>query len=62
MPHTAPCPHGVPLFAPLNTSPQPRPPSPSQVTLFVYLNTLPEGVGHTEFPQIGLSVRPSSSP
>jgi len=30
------------------------------VTLFVYLNTLPEGVGHTDFPQIGLSVRPRS--
>ena len=29
------------------------------VTLFVYLNTLPEGVGHTEFPAIDLSVRPS---
>lgn len=23
-----------------------------------YLNTLPEGQGHTEFPEIGLSVRP----
>ena len=50
------------LFVPLSTSRQPRPPSPSQVTLFVYLNTLPEGVGHTDFPQLGLSVRPSSSP
>lgn len=28
------------------------------VTIFVYLNTLPKGVGHTEFPQLGLSVRP----
>eukprot|EP00962_Isochrysis_galbana_P038837 scaffold13851_cov124-Isochrysis_galbana.AAC.1 len=28
------------------------------VTIFVYLNTLPNGVGHTEFPQLGLSVRP----
>ena len=35
-------------------------PNPNQVTLFVYLNTLPEGVGHTDFPQIGLSVRPRS--
>jgi hypothetical protein len=26
--------------------------------MFVYLNTLPHGVGHTEFPQLGLSVRP----
>jgi hypothetical protein len=34
--------------------------NPNQVTLFVYLNTLPEGVGHTDFPQIGLSVRPRS--
>ena len=32
------------------------------VTLFVYLNTLPEGVGHTEFPQIGLSVRARHAP
>ena len=30
------------------------------MTLFVYLNTLPEGVGHTDFPQINLSVRPRS--
>jgi len=30
------------------------------VTLFVYLNTLPDGVGHTEFPTVGLSVRPRS--
>ncbi|KAL1508006.1 hypothetical protein AB1Y20_007604 [Prymnesium parvum] len=30
------------------------------VTIFVYLNTLPEGVGHTRFPYIGLSVRPRS--
>ncbi len=28
------------------------------VTLFVYLNTLPEGEGHTEFPELGISVRP----
>ena len=27
-------------------------------TLFVYLNTLPEGMGHTEFPRLDLSVRP----
>ena len=30
------------------------------VTLFLYLNTLPEGVGHTHFPYINLSVRPRS--
>ncbi len=28
------------------------------VTFFVYLNTLPEGQGHTEFPALNLSVRP----
>jgi prolyl 4-hydroxylase len=28
------------------------------VTLFVYLNTIPEGHGHTEFPELGLSVKP----
>lgn len=28
------------------------------VTIFVYLNSLPLDVGHTEFPQLGLSVRP----
>jgi len=28
------------------------------VTIFVYLNTLPEGQGHTEFPVLGLSVKP----
>ena len=28
------------------------------VTIFVYLNTLPEGQGHTEFPLLGLSVKP----
>ena len=27
-------------------------------TIFVYLNSLPEGQGHTEFPGIGLSVTP----
>jgi prolyl 4-hydroxylase len=27
-------------------------------TLFLYLNTLPEGQGHTEFPALGLSVKP----
>lgn len=30
------------------------------VTIFVYLNTLPEGIGHTHFPLINLSVRPRS--
>ena len=29
-------------------------------TLFVYLNTLPEGEGHTEFPVLGLSVQPQA--
>jgi hypothetical protein len=29
-------------------------------TLFVYLNTLPEGQGHTEFPDLGLSVQPKA--
>ena len=28
------------------------------VTFFIYLNTLPEGQGHTEFPALNLSVRP----
>ena len=28
------------------------------VTLFLYLNTLPEGQGHTEFPALGISVKP----
>jgi len=28
------------------------------VTFFVYLNTLPEGVGHTDFPIANLSMRP----
>ena len=28
------------------------------VTLFLYLNTLPEGEGHTEFPELGMSVKP----
>lgn len=28
------------------------------VTLLLYLNTLPEGQGHTEFPDIDISVRP----
>lgn len=28
------------------------------VTFFVYLNTLPEGQGHTEFPSLNLSVKP----
>ena len=28
------------------------------VTLFVYLNSLPKGQGHTEFPNLPLSVRP----
>lgn len=28
------------------------------VTLFLYLNTLPEGQGHTEFPVLNLSVTP----
>lgn len=27
-------------------------------TLFLYLNTLPEGQGHTEFPALGISVKP----
>ncbi|CAE8676557.1 unnamed protein product, partial [Polarella glacialis] len=27
-------------------------------TIFVYLNTLPMGQGHTEFPQLGLSITP----
>ena len=27
-------------------------------TLFLYLNTLPEGQGHTEFPAAGVSMRP----
>eukprot|EP00968_Pinguiococcus_pyrenoidosus_P013360 scaffold1220_cov259-Pinguiococcus_pyrenoidosus.AAC.32 len=27
-------------------------------TIFVYLNTLPEGQGHTEFPRLDLSIRP----
>lgn len=27
-------------------------------TLFIYLNTLPHGQGHTEFPLLNLSVRP----
>ena len=36
-----------------------RTPGPKRlVTLFVYLNTLPDGVGHTEFPLIDVSVRP----
>lgn len=29
------------------------------ITLFCYLNTLPEGQGHTEFPYLGVSVRPT---
>jgi hypothetical protein len=28
------------------------------LTIFAYLNTLPEGQGHTDFPYLGLSVRP----
>ena len=28
------------------------------LTIFVYLNTLPEGQGHTSFPTLGVSVRP----
>ena len=28
------------------------------MTLFLYLNTLPEGQGHTSFPSLGLSIRP----
>ena len=28
------------------------------VTLLIYLNTLPDGQGHTEFPELELSVRP----
>ena len=31
---------------------------PRIITLFIYLNTLPEGQGHTEFPYLGLSVKP----
>ena len=27
-------------------------------TIFAYLNSLPEGEGHTEFPELGISVRP----
>ena len=36
---------------------QPVPPR-RLVTLFLYLNTLPEGQGHTEFPALGISVKP----
>ncbi len=28
------------------------------VTIFVYLNTMPEGEGYTEFPHLGLTIRP----
>ena len=28
------------------------------ITIFVYLNTMPEGEGYTEFPRLGLSIRP----
>jgi hypothetical protein len=28
------------------------------VTIFVYLNTLPDGQGHTEFPKLNISIRP----
>jgi len=29
-------------------------------TFFVYLNTMPEGIGHTEFPKCDLSLRPEA--
>ena len=28
------------------------------ITFFIYLNNLPYGQGHTEFPRLGLSVQP----